>query len=121
MTATLRKPDVAPRKRSRTEWDELLREREQLNVERKRLGREADALAKRVGEMDREFAALVDAEAPRGGDRSITLRHWRLSIVQVARSVSWLSEFTQRLGQELVDQLKSEAGTRDQLVIESRE
>lgn len=84
------------------------------------LGRQADALAKQVAEIDREIMALVNEEAPRG-DRSITLRHFRVSIVQVAKSVSWLSEFTKRLGRELVDELKASAGTRDQLVIESRE
>jgi hypothetical protein len=119
MTTTLRKPDAAPPKRSRTEWDEIVRSRQELDEERKRLNRQADAIAKQVAEIDLNIMALVDAEC--GTDRSITLKHFRLSIVQVKRTVSWLSEFTKRLGRDLVEELKASAGTRDQLVIESRE
>jgi len=118
-TASLKQPDQAPPKRSRTEWDAYLRRREDLDEERKRLGRDAAALGKLIGEMDRELMALVDAEA--GSERSITLKHFRLSIVQVKKSVSWLTEFTKRLGKELAEELKDNVGTRDSLVIESRE
>lgn len=122
-TPSLRKPPAAKTtapKLSRTDLDLLIRQRQELNERRLALDRESAGLGKQVSDIDKQLLAIVDAEAV-GPDRSITLKCWRLSIVQVAASVSWLSEFTKRCGQELVNELKAACGTRDKLSIESRE
>lgn len=110
---------VPPPKLTRTELDELVRRRETLDEERKRLGREAAELTKQVGAIDKDLKAIVDAER-KGPERTITLKNFVLSIVQVAKSVAWKSEFTKLAGDERVQELEAAAGTRDQFEIHWR-
>jgi len=96
----------------------LCRERATIDDKRLDLGRQADALRKRIDAIDAELAAYVDANKT-GKSRTVTLARWRLSIVQVPRSVYWLRELTQRIGQAAIDELRRSAGTKDQLEVEA--
>jgi hypothetical protein len=121
MRNSIKKPAAAPPpKLSRTELDALVRQREALNVERLALDRQSADLKKRLGAIDQQLVAIVDAEAT-GGERKLSIKSFVLSIVQRARSVSWKSEFVQRHPAELVAQLEAAAGSYDRLEIVSRE
>jgi len=80
--STLRMPAAAKLpKRTRAQWDELIRERETLDAQRKAHNREADALAKTICEIDRELVAFLEGETAGKPEQQLTLKNFILSFV----------------------------------------
>lgn len=97
---------------------QLCRERAALDEERLELGRLADAKRKQIEAIDAELMVFVAANAP-AKNRTVTLAKWRLSIVQVAKSIFYKRELEQAIGLEAVEALRREAGTQDKLQVEA--
>ena len=116
MTLKLYRPD-SPKPVSQAAAEALCAEWALADDQRRELGRQADGLARRQKQIEEELGRFVQARAP-SGPMTVTLKWWRLSIVQVPRSFSALTELVARIGQEAVEKLKSQTGTRDKLVIE---
>ena len=95
----------------------LCAERDRVDEERLAIDRQSADLKKRIDQIDDELCRFVDADG--GKIRTVLLKRWRLSIVQVTKSVYWLRELTQQIGQEAIDALREDAGTKDSLSIEA--
>lgn len=121
MKATLKKPP-APPKRTRAEWDAVIRRRETLNEERLRLNREADALSKEVTALDEELMAMVKHETTGQQNQTLTLKSFILSIVYKPPAAMALAfAALRRLAAEEKDQLAAELGKKPKLEIHWRD
>lgn len=90
-----------------------------LEAERKALTRKAAAKATLAKPMHKAIAAFVDQQVRTGRPRSCQLEgRYRLSIQQVKNSVSWLAQMTRRHSPRLIDQIKADVGTHDDLSIQ---
>ena len=111
MTRTIAKPASAPLpRRSRTEWDAVIRRRETLNEERLRLNREADDLEKEVAAIDDELVQLIESETTEKS-RVLGLANFILKIIWRAPSANAaafavLKRFTAEHGAEEVQRIK---------------
>jgi hypothetical protein len=114
---SLSKP-AAAKPISETAASRLAGEWAKLEAERLALGRAADDLKKRQTALERQLMPFVEANSRRAL-RSVTLKRFRLSIIQVAKSPYWKGQVEKLLGDEGVRQLYRDAGMRDALVIES--
>lgn len=113
MTPTL----SAPKKSSpRSIGKKDLTLREELLAKARESDRHTKALRKQVSELDAEIKLYVLDKEPK--KRTLTRCGYRLSIVTVKKSVSWLTEFVKRLGQEVADKIKADAPPTDKLQIE---
>ena len=77
---TLKKPAASPR-RSRAEWDAIIRDREAKDEQRKALNSQADKLKREIEKIDAELVALVEHDAAEAKEKRVTLKSFILSIV----------------------------------------
>lgn len=119
--ATLKKP-VPPPRRSRAEWDEVIRRRETLDAERRRLNREADDLKKQVDELDADLLAFVESQADGQREQRVTLKSFILSIVwQKPAAMAVAFKAYGRLSREEKSALAAEVGDKKKLDIQWRD
>lgn len=123
MESTLRIPVSAKfNKRPRGEWDTLIRRRETLNEERKRLDRESDAMAKDVAELDAELLAFVESETAGEKQQRVTLKSFILSILwQKPSAMAVAFKAYGRLSKDDKAALAVECGERQKLDIQWRD
>jgi hypothetical protein len=118
---TLKKPAAAPR-RSRGEWDELIRLRESLNDQRLAAGREAERLKGQVDELDAELMAFVEREAAAEREQRVTLKSFILSIVWVKpAAISLAFKAYGKLSKDEKAELAEEVGEKKKLDIQWRD
>lgn len=81
-------------------------------------GYERLAKAKRTeqGELKTKLMGFVEAKK-KGKNRTVDRSGYRLSITTVAKSVSWVKEFTAQVGFAAAEKLRETAGTRDVLKV----
>lgn len=104
-------PAEKPRAIMRVDIDEYKR----LQAERRELERQAAALGRQEKALAADITAYILDKA--GKTRSVDRCGHRLSLLEVAGSVSWQSEFAKLQGQAEVERLKREAPTRDKLEV----
>lgn len=109
MAKLSKSPAEKPRDIKRVDIDEYKR----LGEERRELNRQAAALEKREKALERDITAYVLEKA--GKVRSLDRCGHRLSVEEVAGTVSWQSEFEKLRGQAEVERLKAAAPKRDKL------
>lgn len=122
MTRTIKTPDVrGVPTRTRGEWDAFIRRREDLDAERKRLGRDAESIGKEVAAMDDELVALVEAETT-DKLRVLNLRNFVLSILwpepsAMAVAFAIVREYIAEKGKEARDRIAAQLPRRKRLEI----
>lgn len=121
MAKTLRKP-APPAKRTRADWDEIIRRRESLNADRKRLDRESADIKKQVDELDEQIVAFVEDETEGEKEQKLTLKGFILSIVwQKPAAITVAFKAYARLTKDEKTELAAEIGDKKKLDIHWRE
>jgi len=121
MAKTLKKPAAAA-KLTRADWDEIIRQRESLDANRKRLDRESAEIKKQVDELDEQLIAFVEAEAGDIKAQQVTLKSFILSIVwQKPAAITVAFKAYKRLTTDEKAELAAEVGDKKKLYIHWRE
>lgn len=110
-------PDLTPAPaKVRTIYKADLEKREELLEQKRRLGREADAIGKQVEALDDEISRWVLDQAPK--ERTVNRSGFRLSILAKRKGVSWSGEFLKRFGVTEKKKLEERQPFVDKLQIE---
>jgi len=117
---SLTKPTTPP-VISDAEAARLCKLHQRLADERRECYRLADAKSKALEAMEAELAIYVDAraKAARSKARTCTLAKFRLSIVQVAKTLYYKQELVKEIGEEELARRAAAQGTKDKLEIEA--
>lgn len=123
MDSTLRQPVAArlPR-RTNAEWDAVVRGREVLDEQRKRLQREADALAREIARIDAELELFLESKTEGQKEHVFALPHFVLSFVwKPASAMAVAFAALRRLAADEKRQLESSLPPSRKLEIQHRD
>ena len=94
----------------------FLQERDDVNEERLRLRREADAASKELAEYDAQIKLYVEANCS-GKVRRVETCGFELAIEQKPKTPAWKTFYEKIVGKDQVEADKQNAGTRDVLAV----
>lgn len=122
MENTLRRPLAArPPRRSRDEWDAIIDARQTLDDQRRRLEREAAALARQIESIDAELESFLELETAGKTEQVLPLRRFVLSFVwKPASAMAVAFAALRRLSSEEKQQLESSLPPKRVLVVQTR-